>query len=61
MGDYFNDVLSKFHCGLRKCLGAQNCLLYMIETIRKTCESNEVFAAVMTDFLKPLIAITTHF
>ena len=33
----------------------------MKETIRKTCESNEVFAAVMTDFLKPLIAITTHF
>ena len=36
MSDYFNYVLSKFQCGFRKGFGAQNCLLYMIETLRKT-------------------------
>ena len=33
MSDYFNDVLSKFQCGFGKSFGAQNCLLFMIETI----------------------------
>ena len=32
MSDYFNDVLSKFQSGFRKGFGAQNCLLFMIET-----------------------------
>ena len=44
--DYFNDVLSKFQCGFRKGFGAQNCLVYMIETIRKTRDNHGVFAAV---------------
>ena len=49
MSDYFNDFLSKCQCGLRKGSGAQNCLLYMIETIRKTRDKHGVFAVVMTD------------
>ena len=36
MRDYFNDILSKFQCGFRRGFGAQNCLLFMIETIQKT-------------------------
>ena len=52
MSDYFNDVLSKFQCDFRKGFGAQNCLLFMIETIPKTCGIHGVFAAVMTDLSK---------
>ena len=52
MSDYFNDVLSKYQCGFRKSFGAQNYLLYMIETIRETRDNHRVFAAVMTDLSK---------
>ena len=61
MSDYFNDVLSKFQCGFRKGFGAQNCLLYMVETIRKTRDYQGVLAAVMTYLLKPLIAFSMNF
>ena len=57
MSDYFN-VLSKFQCGFRKGFGAQNCLLYMVETIRKSCDNQEVFAAVMTGFSKAFDCIS---
>ena len=53
MSDYFN-VLSKFQCGFRKGFGAQNCLLYMVEAIRKTRDNQGVFAAVMTDLTDSL-------
>ena len=52
MRDYFNDVLSKFQYGFRGGFGAQNCLLYMIETIRKIRDNHGMFAAVMTDLSK---------
>ena len=52
MSDYFNDVLSKYQCGFRKGFGAQNYLLYMIETIRETRDNHRVFAALMTDLSK---------
>ena len=58
MSDYFNDVLSKFKCGFRKGFGAQNCLLYMVETIRKTRDSQRVFAAVMTNLSKAFDCIS---
>ena len=58
MSDYFNDVLSKFQCGFRKGFGCQNCLLYMVETIRKTCANQGVFAAVMADLSKAFDCIS---
>ena len=56
MSDYFNDVLSKFQCGFRK--DSENCLLYMIEILRKTCDKHGVFAAVMTDLSKAFDCIS---
>ena len=50
MSDYFNDVLSKFQCGFRKGFGAQNCLLYMSETIQKARDDHGVFTAVIIAF-----------
>ena len=61
MSDCFNDVLSKYQWGFRKDFGAQNCLLFMIETIRKTHDNHGAFAAIMTEFLKPLIAFPMNF
>ena len=61
MSDYFNDVLSKFQCGFRKGFGAQNCLLFMIETIRKTRDNHGVFTAVMTDLSKACDCISHEF
>ena len=61
MSDYFNDVLSKFQCGFRKGFGTQNCLLYMIETIRKTRDNHGVFATVMTDLSKAFDCISHQF
>ena len=50
MSDYFNDVLSKFQCGFRKGFGAQNCLLYMSETIQKARDDHGVFTVVIIAF-----------
>ena len=58
MSDYFNDVLSKFQCDSRKDFGAQNCQLYMVETIRKFRDNQGVFAAVMTDLFKVFYCIS---
>ena len=61
MSDYFNGVLSKFQCGFRKGFGVQNCLLYLTETIRKTCDTREMFAAVMTALSKAYDCISHEF
>ena len=58
MSDYFNDVLSEFQCSFRRGFGAQNCLLYKIETIQKSCDNHGVFAAVMTDLSKAFDCIS---
>ena len=58
MSNYFNDVLSKFQCGFRKGFGAQNCLLYMIETLRKPRDKHGVFAAVMANLSKAFDCIS---
>ena len=55
MCDYFNNVLSKFQCGFRKAFRVQNCLLYMIETMRKARDSHAAFVAVMTDLCMALM------
>ena len=52
------NFLSKFQCGFQKGFGAQNCLLYMIETIWKTRDNHRVFAAVMTNSSKAFVCIS---
>ena len=36
MNACFNDISSKFQCGFHKGFCAQHCVLYMLDTIRKT-------------------------
>ena len=55
---YFDDTLSNFICGFRKCYSAQHCLLYMIKEIRKIIDSKGVFVAVLTYLSKAFDCIS---
>ena len=49
---YFSDLLSKYQCGFRQGSENQNCLLSMIEKLRKIRDKKGIFAAVLTDLSK---------
>ena len=49
---YFSDLLSKYQCGFRQGFENQNCLLFMIEKLRKIRDKKGIFAAVLTDLSK---------
>ena len=53
-----NGVWLKFQCGFRKGFGTQNCILYVIETIRKTRDNHGVFTAVVTNLSKAFDCIS---
>ena len=44
LDEYFSDLLSKYQCGFRQGYGTQNCLLVMIEKLRKIRDKKGVFA-----------------
>ena len=52
LDEYFNDLLSKYQCGFKQYYGTQNCLLTMIEKLRKIRDKKGIFAAVLTDLTK---------
>ena len=52
LDEYFSDLLSKYQCGFRKGYGTQNCLLAMIEKLRKIRDKEGIFAAVLADLSK---------
>ena len=52
MDEYFKNILSKFQCGFRKGYSAQQCLLLMVERLRRSRDNKGVFAAVLTDLSK---------
>ena len=49
---YFEPLLSKFQCGFRKGYNAQQCLLFLIETCRKTIDKKGFAGILMTDLSK---------
>ena len=49
---YFESLLSQFQCGFKQGFSAQNCLLVMVEKIKKIRDNKGVFAAVLTDLSK---------
>ena len=49
---YFESLLSKFQCGFKQGFSAQNCLLVMVEKMKKIRDNKGVFAAVLTDLSK---------
>ena len=52
LDEYFSDLLSKYQCGFRQGYGTQNCLLAMIEKLRKIRDKKGIFAAVLIDLSK---------
>ena len=52
INDYMNDKLSKYLCGFRKGMSAQNCLLFMIEKWRRCLDRNGKAGVLFTDLSK---------
>ena len=49
--EFFDNILSKFHCGFRKGYGTQHCLLMMLEIWKGATDNNKAFGALLTDLL----------
>ena len=52
INDYMNEKLSIFLCGFRKDMSAQNCLIFMIEKLRKCYDSGGKGGILFTDLSK---------
>ena len=52
MKTYFDNFLSKYHCGFCKQFNAQHCLVSMIEKWKKSGDYDGTFVALMTDLSK---------
>ena len=49
---FMDPLLSKYQCGLRRGLSAQNCLLAMLGKWKSSVDKGKVFGAVLTDLFK---------
>ena len=49
---YFDEILSKYQCGLSKGFNAQDCLISMISKWKESVDNNGAFGALMTDLSK---------
>ena len=52
INDYIDPLLSKYQCGFRKGSSAQNCLLFMIEKLKKCLDSKGFIGILLTDLSK---------
>ena len=51
--DYFDKIISKYQCGIRKGFRTQHCFLAVIEKLRKILDGWEgISAALLTDLSK---------
>ena len=69
---FFEDILSKYRCGVRKKHSAQHCLLALIEKWKQSVDHGKAFGALLTNlpknvdcfphylFIAKLILIITH-
>ena len=58
MYDYFNDIFSKFLCGFRKGHSTQNCLLHMMEYLKKALDKGLSIGILLTDLSKAFDCIS---
>ena len=47
LSEFFDNILSKFQCGFRKCYGTQHCLLLMLEIWKEATDNNKAFGALL--------------
>ena len=52
LSNYFENILSKSQCGFRKGIGAQECLLVLIEKWEKVLDKGGTCGALLTDLSK---------
>ena len=52
INDYMSDKLSIFLCGFRKGMSSQNCLLFLIENLKKSLDKSNKFGILLTDLSK---------
>ena len=57
VNEYFANFLSKYQCAFWQGFITQDCLLVMIEKLRKIRDAKGVFTAVLTDVSKTLDGI----
>ena len=60
LDEYFSDLSPKYQCGFRQGYGTQNCLLAMIEKLRKIRDKKGIFAAVLIDLSKDLSSLVIY-
>ena len=52
LSKFFANILSKFQCGFRKGISAQDCLLVMIENWKRMLDNGGICGALLTDLSK---------
>ena len=52
ISEYFESLLSKSQCGFRQGFSAKNCLLVIVEKMKKIRDNKGFFAAVLADLSK---------
>ena len=52
LSTYFEKILSKPQCGVRKGFSTQHCLLLMIEKWKYAVDNGKIFGALLTDLSK---------
>ena len=52
LSNFFEDIFSKYQCGFRKGISAQNCLTVLIEKWKRSLDSKESFGVLLTDLSK---------
>ena len=56
--EYFNSIFSKYLCGFRKGHSTQHCLLFMLESLKKSLDSGFKTGILMTDLSKAFDSIS---
>ena len=52
MPQFFENIFSKYQCGLRKGFSTQQCLLAMLEKWKRSVDNSKMFGALLTDLSK---------
>ena len=58
--DYFNKILSKYQCGIRKGFSTRHCLLAMIEKLRKS-DTRGASAVLLADLKRLIVCPMTYY
>ena len=57
INDFMDDKLSIYQCGFRKGMGAQNCLLYLVEKWKRSLDNKGKAGIFLTDLSKAFVSL----